>query len=498
MYDIINNNAYGILGLLPNSTQKEISRRIKEIEKLIQIEEIPSYDYDFNHYSTLRTMQNVKSAFQNISNPKTVLLEYYFRIYTNKENEVAFFESINENFCYETIMEYYNHVDRKSFNLKKNTAILLSLLLLTRHIDDSQEIVNTSISLWGEILNNSKYLKDFQKIYLLDDEIGFDECLFNNIEETIKSELINIFSNIAKIQKDNDILSKFINEFDLTNRTYVIPQVEDIYKKIDISIQKLNELKISEDGIFDDDEKYIVKQCLNSFQDEFNNLIELGLYDNEKTIILRDLVATTIRIQILDLFNNLQEDEVALKLMQFAVYISGTVSLKTKLNDELNYISSNVESSKILEPIHKKIDHIEKNIKYISGTELKEISQEITALLDSLGKKIHFSAKEQTELFDVIAIRLKALAVKMHNKYERFKEAQILINLSLGCAKSQKLKDVCLQDLITINRTVDVRCGVKGFINNSGLGGCLIQILGYGIGWLILIAIGGIISLFGG
>jgi len=224
----------------------------------------------------------------------------------------------------------------------------------------------------------------------------------------------------------------------------------------------------------------------------------LGLYDNEKTIILRDLVATTIRIQILDLFNNLQEDEVALKLMQFAVYISGTVSLKTKLNDELNYISSNVESSKILEPIHKKIDHIEKNIKYISGTELKEISQEITALLDSLGKKIHFSAKEQTELFDVIAIRLKALAVKMHNKYERFKEAQILINLSLGCAKSQKLKDVCLQDLITINRTVDVRCGVKGFINNSGLGGCLIQILGYGIGWLILIAIGGIISLFGG
>lgn len=498
MYDIINNNAYGILGLLPNSTQKEISRRLKEIEKLIQIDEIPLYEYDFGHYSALRTLQNVKTAFQNISNSKTILLEYFFRIYTNKENEKIFFENINKNFCYETILEYYNHVDRKTFSLKKNTAILLSLLLLTRRINNCEEIVNMNIVLWHEILNNSKYIKDFQKIYLLDDEIGIDESLFENIEETINFELINIFSNITKVQKNNNILSKFINEFNLTNKTYIIPQVEDIYKKIDTSIKKLNELKISEDGIFDDDEKSIVKQCLSSFQDEFNNLVELGLYDSEKTIILRDLVATSIRIQILDLFNNLREDEIALKLMQFASYIAGTEGLKTKLNDELNHISSNVEGAKILDPIHKKIDYIEKNIRYISLLELKEISQEIAILLENLCNKTCFPEKVQVELFDVIAIRLRELAVKMHNQYEKFKEAQILINLSLGCAKSQKLKDVCLQDLMTINRTVDARCGVKGFLNNSGLGGCFIQILGYIIVWVVIMAIGGILSLFGG
>ena len=63
---------------------------------------------------------------------------------------------------------------------------------------------------------------------------------------------------------------------------------------------------------------------------------------------------------------------------------------------------------------------------------------------------------------------------------------------------SKKLKDVCLQDLMTINRTVDARCGVKGFLNNSGLGGCFIQILGYIIVWVVIMAIGGILSLFGG
>ena len=45
---------------------------------------------------------------------------------------------------------------------------------------------------------------------------------------------------------------------------------------------------------------------------------------------------------------------------------------------------------------------------------------------------------------------------------------------------------------------VDARCGVKGFLNNSGLGGCFIQILGYIIVWVVIMAIGGILSLFGG
>lgn len=42
MDNIILNNGYGILGLLPNSNQKDISRRIKEIEKLSKIGEFPS------------------------------------------------------------------------------------------------------------------------------------------------------------------------------------------------------------------------------------------------------------------------------------------------------------------------------------------------------------------------------------------------------------------------------------------------------------------------
>lgn len=341
MNNFIYKNAYGILGLLPNSTQKEISKRIKEIEKLIQIEETPSYGYDFLHYNKIRTLQKIKEAQQNISNSKLQLLHYFFRIYVNSEKEISLIKKFDEQFNYENILEYYNSTEKKSFNLKKNVAIVLSLLLLTNNkIEKLEDIVDLNLCLWKEIIENNKSFKDFQKIYLLDDEIGINEKIFENLSENVLNELTNIFSDIARYQNNNEILSKFIEKFNLEDKTFNIEQVENIYKKIDSDIQTLKSMNISEDGIFDNDEKALLKQCLQSFQDGFNKLIDLNLYEHEKTIILRDLVATTIRIQILDLFNNLEEDETALNLMKFAIYIAGTEGLKTKLNDELSTIKN--------------------------------------------------------------------------------------------------------------------------------------------------------------
>ena len=53
---------------------------------------------------------------------------------------------------------------------------------------------------------------------------------------------------------------------------------------------------------------------------------------------------------------------------------------------------------------------------------------------------------------------------------------------------------MCQKDLIVINQTVENRCGFNGFLN-SGLGGCLTQLIGYAVVWLIFI---GLAALFGG
>ena len=60
MTNAIFNNAYGVLGLLPNATQNEIKRRVKELERRLQIgEEIEPYEYDFGVFSTLINAKNM-------------------------------------------------------------------------------------------------------------------------------------------------------------------------------------------------------------------------------------------------------------------------------------------------------------------------------------------------------------------------------------------------------------------------------------------------------
>ena len=104
------------------------------------------------------------------------------------------------------------------------------------------------------------------------------------------------------------------------------------------------------------------------------------------------------------------------------------------------------------------------------------------------------SKLDKSKAMDITAIKIRAISIDLHNKYERFKESQHLLNLALGVAKSQEVKNMCLKDLVVVNKTVENRCGFNGFLN-SGLGGCLTQIIGYGIIWLIII---GISALFGG
>lgn len=338
MNNIIHDNAYGILGLLPNASQKELSRRLKEIEKYISIEELPSYPFDYDTYYKERSLQTVHNAFLNISNVNIQLLHHFFRVYANSEKQLEVLNNIEKEFSYENIVNIYKSINKNNFIFDKNIAITITLLIMSEHCENIDEIITFCVDMWYSIIYDEKYIKDFKKIFLLDDEIGIDETILDNLEEKLVVELTKVFSDISQQYDNNQILSMFIDKFGLNNNIFNIDTVEEIYSDIQKNIEIMDSMDISADGVFDNQEKALLKNCLNAFQENFNKLIDLGLYDNEKTVILRDLVATKIRIQILDLFNNLDEDEMALNLMKFAIYVVGTEGLKDKLSNELEIL----------------------------------------------------------------------------------------------------------------------------------------------------------------
>lgn len=68
---------------------------------------------------------------------------------------------------------YYENENSKNFIFLKNIAILSTIILFENKLVEKflPEFNAFCVNLWAEILNNEKYLKDFKKLYLLDDEI---------------------------------------------------------------------------------------------------------------------------------------------------------------------------------------------------------------------------------------------------------------------------------------------------------------------------------------
>jgi hypothetical protein len=104
----------------------------------------------------------------------------------------------------------------------------------------------------------------------------------------------------------------------------------------------LEKLKVSEDGKLDKEESDHIRNAVGVIQAEMNKLIDLGLYDDSQTKIMRDRAANALRAIVLDLHNNLSELDKSAKLLEVAISIVGTDSLKNKLNAELEQINKNV------------------------------------------------------------------------------------------------------------------------------------------------------------
>jgi len=71
-------NAYNILWLDTSSTQKEITKRWKDILKYLAIWEVPFFDNDLDLIEEYRNKVYIKESIDNLSNPKERLINSFF------------------------------------------------------------------------------------------------------------------------------------------------------------------------------------------------------------------------------------------------------------------------------------------------------------------------------------------------------------------------------------------------------------------------------------
>lgn len=343
---MLKNNAYHILGLDTTASQKDILKRAKEIINRLKIDDLPEYDLDVGLFNDFRTEEAAKEAIQKLQTPKKRIKEYFFwlRIADSIDEQAL---GLLKSKDFENALRVWENVaekgDAKSYFYKKNLAILYCLLL---SIDNNKNYLRESLSIWKELIESDKFWIVFSKTYNLHDEQTASQELIADFKNHVVSYLSDIYTELHQTHKNADYISQFQKVFSAKGEQIEKNVLGPAYRAINNAVEGLEKMKVSEDGVIDSNETKKIKTFIGIIQGELNKLIDIGLYEDSQTRVMRDRAAEAIRKITLDIHNNLNEKEMALYLSEIANKISGTAGLKNLFEKDQETIKNNIEEEK--------------------------------------------------------------------------------------------------------------------------------------------------------
>ncbi|MBP7805181.1 MAG: hypothetical protein KA052_03125 [Candidatus Pacebacteria bacterium] len=338
----LKNNAYHILGLDTSASEKELLKRSKEIINRIKIDDTPEYDLDLGMFEDFRTEDSVKEALQKLQAPKKRIREYFFWFQISDNVDEQALGLLKHKDYLNAIRTWQNAADgdgAKSYFYRKNLAILYCMVL---SVENDKQYLQDSLTIWKSILDSDKFWSAFSKAYKLHDEQTASDEVISEFKKHVASYLSDIYTELHELHNDNDYIQQFQSVFSAKGEQVEKKILNPVYQTIHGAVEKLEKLKVSEDGKLDKEESDGIRNAVGVIQAEMNKLIDLGLYDDSQTKIMRDRAANALRAIVLDLHNNLSELDKSAKLLEVAISIVGTDSLKNKLSAELEQISKNV------------------------------------------------------------------------------------------------------------------------------------------------------------
>jgi len=294
-------------------------------------------------FEGFRTEDAVKDALQRLQAPKKRIKEYFFwfQIADSVDEQVLGLFKLKDYLnAIRTWQDASEGQSTKAFFYKKNLAILYCLVLSA---SDNKEYLRNSLEAWKELVDSDKFWASFSKVYKLHDEQTASEDIISDLKKHVVEYLSDIYTELHHLHKHSDYLSEFQKVFSAKGEKIEKSVLGPAYQAISHAVEGLEKMEVSKDDNFDKDESEKIKGLVATVQQELNKLIDLGLYDDSQTKIMRDRAANALRTIVLDLHNNLSELQKSEGLLDVAIKLAGTESLKNKLRGELEQIQKNVK-----------------------------------------------------------------------------------------------------------------------------------------------------------
>lgn len=353
MSQLFSHNAYGVLGLDSSASQKDVSRRSKDITNLLKIDEVLAYEMDINSILKIeRTEATVKDAVQRLSSPAKRIIDYFFWFEAESEQDNKDIALLQDN-QYDEALDDWKSRSEKNLTAKRNLAIASSLLLSHTGY---KKYLRLSIDTWRDLLSSDRFWQHFEKVYALNDEIGTSERVVSDFRNKVLDYLSDFYTDVSRDKKDNGIYAAFSSTFGVKGKKVQDEVLAPIFEQINAASDQLTKLNVSEDNVLSSQESMAIRRLVKKIQDLFQDIKDLGLYEDSQTKVMRDKAAEAINIVAVDLFNNLDEDVKASALLKVAKSFAIGPAVISQINKNIDYIRKVVSQGNIIKPINDLIE----------------------------------------------------------------------------------------------------------------------------------------------
>jgi hypothetical protein len=267
MSNLLKNNAYHVLGLDTSATQRDVQKRAKEIVKFLQIDDTPEYDFDLGAFDNYRTEDAVKNSVQKLTSPKKQIKDYFFWFHISDDVDEQAVGILRKKDSEGAIRVWKHHAEGDSIKAmfyKKNLALLYCILLFK---EDNRQYLKESLQIWHELVSSSKFWTAFTKVYKHNDELNTDQEILTDFHKDLPSFLSDLYTEISHTREDDSYIAEFTKVFNLRGEKTEKVVMAPIFQEITEAVEKLEAMKVSEDGDLDSEEAAEIKKHIGKIQD---------------------------------------------------------------------------------------------------------------------------------------------------------------------------------------------------------------------------------------
>lgn len=502
--NIIKQNPYRVLGVLGNSSERELQKQIGIIKRFAEIGKTKSFDYDFEFIGGLsRSIDDIHRAASKIEQANKKLLYSLFWFVNNNQFDEIAFNNLKDNNTEKAIDVWdktlKGEISSKNFSSYHNLSTLyiasstingqLQLQTLQKGIELKRRLIHSdSLMSFSTLVTGNSFAIDSTETSKLfvDEIVEIATPYINNTDGVLTNNLISLFDAFP------NTIQKYIS-----NKFTEVP-LSNIDNLIEKTAAKRNEVPSRADEYGSD----LYKTTKN---DAILLKKLLGKDDVQFQMIVNKLANELLQCSI-DYFiewrdsDDVDPGEAATKIVKYAKSIGSTGQIKNRIKENSEALQEWANDK----PNREKQKNIEEEVAFITRT-LQEFQDsqisisastdliascepKLTAIKNELGIRDEF----YLQISDAIANNALGMLIDISN-HTHEKVSQKIIELSTF--KNTVSSIVSAMDRIAaLDMTIDIRnrfdinrktiselhSQLREHTENSSSGGCYIATMAYG------------------